>query len=322
MFLFIATSLSFAGTPAFVPTANPANTVSAEEAYRLAAEAYGKIGALEKRYRALKVGDPKVAAELEAIGMRVHDMECNAGADDATCPAVPTQTVTITPIEAINSDLLEVATEISRIELLEQREASLVTGAGMYLNLQPPIDGLAGSSWLGAQAIVQSCNEDYYGGFCIGGSAVLASDATYGIGAEYVRYWKGPSGRFAWGYGVLGQADFVHGVGQSQCDAYHGAAGAQGYLRFTVAESEYLPSANHWATDLVVAPMVTVGQVGIDGAAAFEARAGLRIYIQRRSGVGGRVIYYQSNTTPTSAEADEEVVVELEIDPSVGGGPE
>lgn len=317
-FIALVCSVATAGTPAPVPTASPAEVISSEAAYRLAAEAYGKYALLQGRYDKLRRGNTKVAAELVSLRDRLHDLECNAGADDATCPATPTQTVIITPIEAVNADLLEMATELSRIELLEEREASLVVGAGTYFNLQPPIDGVAGSTWLGASAVVLSCNEDFYGGFCLGGSAVIATDATYGIGGEYVRFWKGPNGLAAYGYGLLVNADFVHGVGQAQYDAYHGGVGVQGYLRFTVSQSEHLPSANHRATDLVIAPMVTVGQVGVEGESAFEVRAGLRVYIQRRSGVGGRVIYQQAELEP-EREADP---VELVVDPSVGGGPE
>jgi hypothetical protein len=293
--------ISFAFAQTTSPTATPADQISAEEAYRLAAEANGRVAALERRYRALKVGDPKVAAELAALEKRVHDLECNAGSDDPTCPERPAAIITVTPIdvppappddfaeetEEIGEELDVLEVDLSRLEALEEREATLVTGIGVQGGVQPPIPGIEGPVWLGVSLTAETCHEDAYGGFCLGGTGSLGSERTYGLAGEYVRFKKGPNGRFAWGYGALAGADFVGGLGAAQYSAYHGAIGAQTYLRFTLWERT--KNEHRQATELVVAPIFTVGQVGVPGAAAFEARAGLRIYIQRSTGVGGKV---------------------------------
>lgn len=298
---FIA--FAFATEPTHVPTATLAEEISKEEAYRLAAEAYGQYQGLAAQNAKLRHSDAKVQAELTALGARLHDLECNAGSDDATCPWVPpvrsTSTVTITPVAPvapvriasqvadIQGALDSIAELIRQFQELEEREASLAVGIGLQAGLQPSIGGIAGPFWGGVTLVAQTCNEDFYGGFCLGGNGSIGSDSSYGLGADYVRYKKGPHGRFAWGFGVLGNADFVHGLGQAQYDAYHGGVGVQSYLRFTLSEHE--KNGKHEAVDLVVVPFATLGQVGIIDHAGTEIRIGVKFYFQRRSGVGGSV---------------------------------
>ncbi|MDP2631850.1 MAG: hypothetical protein Q8P30_03745 [Candidatus Uhrbacteria bacterium] len=155
---------------------------------------------------------------------------------------------------------------------------------GVYADVvaAPPIPGMGsfgGVSWLGGSAgiAIGYGQETVDRGMVVVGSGGLDTFHGYSFDVGVIRYKITKNGRLAYGFGGGAGGELYGAFLMPGFDAYSVGVRPELYLRVRLHQNKDAGKSTY----LVIAPFGQIGQVAIPGTAAFEARGGIRIRIER-----------------------------------------
>ncbi len=270
-FVLVSTDNAYAA-PTRVPVAEPADEVSASEAYRLAAEYAGRLEKLERRASKSGLSGKEIAdlqhdvarlsQDIGQLGQAVNDLQGQ-------------QAKLEKKVAKLQKEVKSLKKDVAR---LEARQVMLTVGLGANGMLAPEIpEHVAGASLSGV-ADLGFTVQDRRSGWVLSTEFGLTPDHGYSLGGYGVYYGKlHGAKRLALGGGVTGAFTAYDTFGNPKYGAYRWQVGATGYLRGNVVKAK-----TGWPCDIVVRPYFTVGEAAIPSESAFEVVGGTVLTFQLR----------------------------------------
>lgn len=275
--LSLITALILGSTPSYaaptrVPTAEPADEVSAGEAYALAAEYAGRTAKLERR---VAKADKLSKSEIKDLQGDVGRLD---GKIDALAASVSASDAALSKrIDRLQSRMRSLRADVSR---LNARQVQLTVGIGANGLVAPTIPEHVGPASLSGVADLGITVQDRKSGWVLSSEFGLTPDHGYSLGGYGVAFAKVPGfKRLALGGGVTGAFTAYDAFGESHYGAYRWQIGATGYVRGNVVTGK---STHGWPMDIVFRPYVTIGESAIPSDAAFEVTGGAVVTFQLR----------------------------------------